>query len=412
MPPADPGAIRALIEAELGAPASEVFAEFDWEPLAAASIGQAHRARLHDGQKVIVKVLRPGIGDAVERDLLVLDELARTVEARTTWAAEYRVTELTAEFAARLREELDLRREASNATAIAANLADLPQVHIPEVHPELSTSKLLVMEWLDGVSVGDPAALDELGLDRRALADLLLRCFLKQMLLDGEFHADPHPGNVMVLRDGRIGLIDFGAASRLDPLEQASVRTMLVAVNRRDSAMLRDAVGQVAALRRHVDDDQFERALARFMARHLARGAVPSAAMLNDLLQLLFAFGVTLPPEFSTFFRALVTLEGTIITLSPGYPVIQSAQEVAAEWAGEHLTAASLQELARDEVLRLAPLLRRAPRHLDRVASLVERGDLRARISLFGDEADVQVITKLVNRVVMAALGGWWASSR
>ena len=128
--------------------------------------------------------------------------------------------------------------------------------------------------------------------------------------------------------------------------------------------------------------------------------------MLNDLLQLLFAFGVTLPPEFSTFFRALVTLEGTIITLSPGYPVIQSAQEVAAEWAGEHLTAASLQELARDEVLRLAPLLRRAPRHLDRVASLVERGDLRARISLFGDEADVQVITKLVNRVVMAALGG------
>jgi ubiquinone biosynthesis protein len=406
VPPADPDAVRALIEAELGAPAGEVFAEFESEPLAAASIGQAHRARLHDGQPVIVKVLRPGIGEAVERDLLVLDELARTVEARTPWGAEYRVTELTAEFGALLREELDLRREAGNATAIAANLAELPQVHIPEVHPELSTSRLLVMEWLDGVSVGDTAALDELGVDRRALADLLLRCFLKQMLLDGEFHADPHPGNVMVLRDGRLGLIDFGAASRLDPLEQASVRTMLVAVSRRDSAMLRDAIAQVATLRRHVDDDQFERALARFMARHLARGATPSAAMLNDLLQLLFAFGVTLPPEFSTFFRALVTLEGTIVTLSPGYQVIQAAQEVAAEWAGEQLTVASVQELARDELLRLAPLLRRAPRHLDRVASLVERGDLRARVSLFADEADVQVLTRLVNRVVLAALGG------
>jgi predicted unusual protein kinase regulating ubiquinone biosynthesis (AarF/ABC1/UbiB family) len=201
-----------------------VFAEFDAAPLAAASIGQAHRARLHGGEQVIVKVLRPGIGDAVERDLLVLDELARTVEARTPWGAEYRVTELSAEFAARLREELDLQREARNAATIAANLADLPEVHIPVVHPELSTSKLLVMEWLDGASVGDQAALDALGVDRRALADLLL---------------------------------------------------------------------------------------------------------------LLFAFGVTLPPEFSTFFRALVTLEGTITTLSPGYPVIQAAQEVAAEWAGE-----------------------------------------------------------------------------
>ena len=406
VPPADPAAVRALIEEELGAPADEVFAEFDWEPLAAASIGQAHRARLHDGQPVIVKVLRPGIGDAVERDLLVLDELARTAEARTSWAAEYRVTELAAEFGARLREELDLRREAANATAIAGNLAELPEVHVPLVHPELSTSKLLVMEWLDGVSVGDAEALDELGVDRRKLADLLLRCFLKQMLLDGEFHADPHPGNVMVLRDRRLGLIDFGASSRLDPLEQASVRTMLVAVSRRDSAMLRDAVGQVATMRHRVDDDQFERALARFMARHLARGAAPSAAMLNDLLQLLFAFGVTLPPEFSTFFRALVTLEGTIVTLSPGYQVIQAAQDLAAEWAGERLTAGSLQELARDELLSLAPLLRRAPRHLDRVAGLVERGDLRARVSLLGDEHDLRALTRLVNRVVLAALGG------
>lgn len=226
------------------------------------------------------------------------------------------------------------------------------------------------------------------------------------MLLDGHFHADPHPGNVMVLRDGRLGLIDFGAASRLDPLEQAAVRTMLVAVGQRDSALLRDAVGQVATLRRHVDKDQFERTLARFMARHLEPGTAPSAAMLNDLLQLLFAFGVTLPPEFSTFFRALVTLEGTIVTLCPGYPVIQAAQEVAAEWAGEHLTPATVQELARNELLSLVPVLRRAPRHLDRVATLVERGDLRARVSLFADEGDVRVVTRLVNRVVLAGLGG------
>jgi ubiquinone biosynthesis protein len=231
------------------------------------------------------------------------------------------------------------------------------------VHGELSTARVLVMEWLDGVSVREVERIDALGLDRARLAEALLRCALRQMLIDGRFHADPHPGNVLVLADGRLGLIDFGATGRLDPLQQTSMREMLVAVQQRDAGLLRSAVLEVATLRRHFDDDQLERAVARFMARHLQAGAAPSAAMFNDLLG------------------------------------------IAAEWARASLAPASLEDLARRELGSLA-LLRRTPRQLDRIATLVQRGNLQARVRLLADEEDVRTVTRLLNRVVLAGLGG------
>jgi ubiquinone biosynthesis protein len=405
VPPVSAEEVRPLLEAELGAPVSEVFAELCWEPVAAASIGQAHRGRLLGGEEVIVKIQRPGIAEAVERDIEVVLELARTVEARTTWASSFHVADLAQEFTDRLREELDFRTEARNADDIA-RLSKDGGIRIPRVHAELSTAKVLVMEWMDGLSIRDSHGLDSLGVDRHELADTLLRGSLQQMIVDGCFHADPHPGNVMVLQDGCLALIDFGAVGHLDALEQASLREMMIAVSLKDAAVLRQAVLEVASFRKDLDDEQLERALSRFMARHLGPGATPSAAMFNELLSVLFSFGIALPPSFATFFRALVTLEGTLTTLSPGYPVIGEAQTVAGEWAGQRLTAISLEELARKELVGLAPILRRVPRHVDRLATIVERGNLAARVSLFSGDRDVRVVTKLVNRIVLAVLGG------
>jgi ubiquinone biosynthesis protein len=404
--PADPVAMRAVVESELGRRVEEVFSEFDWEPLAAASIAQAYRARLRDGEAVVVKVQRPGIADDVERDVLVLEQLAATAEARTPAAREYHLIELAGEFTAVLRQELDFRLEARNLTTVAANVAATqPAVHVPAVRPELTTSRLLVMEQLDGLSVRDAERLDAAGLDRPALADALLRCLLQQMLVDGVFHADPHPGNVLVLADGRLGLLDFGAVGHLDALQQAAVRDMLVAVGRADAGAIRDAVVEVATVRRHVDDMQLERALARFVARHLGRGAAPSAAMLGDMLRLLASFGIVLPPEFSTLFRTLATLEGTLITLAPGYLLIEAAQQIATEWVGDRLTPSTVKEAIQAEALSLLPILRRVPRHADRIATIVERGDLQVRVSLLSEEDDVHTLTRLVNRGVLAVLG-------
>lgn len=274
------------------------------------------------------------------------------------------------------------------------------------MHHELTTAKVLVMEWLDGVSVGDGQRIDALGLDRQSLADALLRCSLQQMLIDGHFHADPHPGNLLVLADGPLGLIDFGAAGRLDALQQSALREMMVAVSQRDAAAMRESILAVATLRRDYDDAQLERALARFLSRHLSPGTPPSPAMFNELLQLFFTFGITLAPELTTFFRAFVTLEGSLTTLSPGYLAIDGAQKLAAQWAGDRMTPTAVGDLARQEVLTLLPLLRRLPRHADRIAHLVERGQLTSRVRLFSDPHDVRLLTTLVNRGVFAFTGG------
>jgi ubiquinone biosynthesis protein len=261
------------------------------------------------------------------------------------------------------------------------------------------------MEWFDGVSVRDTDRFDELGADRAKLADALLRTALQQMLVDGHFHADPHPGNVLLLADGRLALIDFGASGRLDALQQSALREVMFAIGRREAGILRQAVLEVSTVRRGFDDDQFERGVARFMARFLGPGATPSAAMLNQLLALFFAFGVALPPEFSTFFRALVTLEGTLTTICPGYLVIDAAQEVAQEWVEDRPLPATVESFARDELVRMAPMLRRLPYRIDRLTTMAERGDLTARVSLFSLPDDVKVLTTLVNRILLAFLG-------
>jgi len=404
--PAPRDAIAEVLEEELDAPVSDVFRGFDWQPVAAASIGQVYRAQLPDGSRVVVKVQRPGIDESVRVDLSVLEELGRVVQTRTTWGREYRVEDLVAEFSARLREELDYRIEARNAHAIAATMPSDSHIRVPFVYEELSTSRVLIMEWLDGASVREVDWTGVREADRVKLADSLLRSFLEQMLQEGVFHADPHPGNVMLLADGQLALIDFGAAGRLDPVQQAALRELMAGVSRRDADTVVQAVLQVASLRRGVDVNDFERALARFMAQHLAPGSQPDAAMFNAMLRLMFDYGITMPAEWSTFFRALIVLEGTLTTIAPGYSIIDAAESIAAKWVRNLINPSSMQQAVRDELLRTVPMLRRLPRHIDRAFSSIERDGLRVRVSHFSDEHDERVVVRMVNRIVLAVLSG------
>ena len=197
------------------------------------------------------------------------------------------------------------------------------------------------------------------------------------------FHGDPHPGNVWVLADGRLGLLDFGSTGRLDALERASITDdLLTALRQRDPSLLREAVLEVATLRRRLDERQLERALARFMARQLGGEITPSAALLQELLQIFLAFGIAMSPTTSLLFRTLATLEGTLSLLCPGYPLVQAAEDFAAELVQQRLAPATWQETAKQELVTVLPILRQAPRHLERVATLLERGELGAHISL------------------------------
>jgi ubiquinone biosynthesis protein len=404
--PAPRDGIAEVLEEQLDAPVDDVFRGFDWKPVAAASIGQVYRAQLPDGSRVVVKVQRPGIDESVRVDLSVLEELGHVIETRTTWGRDYRVSDLVDEFSSRLREELDYRIEARNAHAIAATMPSDAHIRVPFVYDDLSTSRVLVMEWLDGASVREVDWSGVRVADRVKLADSLLRTFLEQMLQEGVFHADPHPGNVMLLTDGQLALIDFGAAGHLDSVQLAALRDLMAGVSRRDADAIAQAVLQVATLRRGVDVSDFERALARFMAQHLAPGSQPDAAMFNAMLRLMFDYGITMPAEWSTFFRALIVLEGTLTTIAPGYSVIDAAESIAAKWVRSLINPSSMQQAVRDELLRTVPMLRRLPRHIDRAFTSMERDGLRVRVSHFSDEHDERVVMRVVNRLVLAVLSG------
>lgn len=399
--PADAAAVEQLVETELGAPLDEVFAAFELEPIAAASIGQAHAAKLQDGTDVIIKVQRPGIDTVVEDDLATMRWLAHMAERRTAWGRSYRVAALADEFANALREELDFRAEARNVREAALALADQPGVVVPHAYTELSTRRVLVLERVAGDALSDLPARRALADDARKLGDALLRAVVAPMMTGERFHADPHPGNVRVLPDGRLALIDFGATGRLDAFEQASVTDILLAVREGDPSLLLDAVRQVAIVRRDVDERQLEHALAHFLARHVSPAAKPDASMLTELLQVFLTFGIALPAGTTTMFRALVTLQGTLECLCPGYPVIDAAQELASTLVMSRIEPSTFAAAAQKEVLTAVPLLRRVPRHLDRIATQLENGDLRLQTRLFADPDDAKVLGRLVGQVVL-----------
>ena len=401
--PLERAAVEDALAREIGGPVEERFARFDWTPIGSASIAQAHTACLHDGREVVVKLRRPGLDRVVERDLVIVAWLAGLAERRTAWGRRYGARALASEFADTLRRELDFTVEARFAQEAADATDDHPAIVVPTIVTELTTSALLVMERLVGSTLAeaDGALPDE---QARDLADALCSSQLQAMLRGQRFHGDPHPGNVLLTSDGRVGLIDFGITGRLDSFERASVHQMLVALHLEEPALLREALVEVGALSAAGDVDRVERALARYMAAYLGPGLPPAEAF-TDLLRLTTELGVTLPPSTATMFRALATLSGTLEQLSPGYPLIDAVAAVGGTELQQRLTPASMSELVQHEWASLAPLLRRAPRHLDRLASIIEHDGLPTRLRLFADPDDRRVVFALVNRLALTVIG-------
>jgi ubiquinone biosynthesis protein len=397
--PAD--VIRPAIEREIGGDVATVFAEFEWEPLAAASIGQTHRATLHSGEAVVVKIQRPDIESVMQRDLAALSLLADFLQRRTTFGQNLRTGELLEEFAKGLRAELDFRREADATIEMAMLLGDGAAVRVPRVHRELCTRRLLVQERFEGFTLADPGALAASGLDRHLLGERLLRCELDQVLHAGLFHADPHPGNIFVFADGSLGLIDFGAVGRLDPIQQHAVRDMLVALATRNVALLRDGIERVADLSDTGSPDQLERALAHFVAENVrATGAVAPTAF-QDLVVLLAGTGIRLPGDLVVLSRSLGTLDGTLRVISPDLNLVATATAVMTSTTEPPVV--DQDAMVREELIAVLPQLRRLPDRVDRVLSLAGRGELRLRSIV--DEDSQRIVRTLANRALLAVVG-------
>jgi ubiquinone biosynthesis protein len=394
-------AVREVLVAELGQPPEDVFAEFDERPIAAASVAQVHRARLKSGEDVVVKVQRPGVRRVAEGDLDIVGRLASTLHDKTRWGKAIGVRDLAAGFSAALREELDFRVEARNLAAVRAASAGTDVV-LPVVHEDFCTARVLVMQRLDGVPVRS-ASLESV--DRDGLARTLLDALLRQVMVNGVFHADPHPGNIMLLGDGRLGMLDFGSVGRIDAQLRSALGKLLLAIDHGDPAGLRDALLELVARPDEIDEQQLERALGQFMARHLSSGMRPDAEMFGDLFKLVYRHGLSIPPEIAAVFRALATVEGTLGALSPGFNIVVESRSFADKQFSAHLTPESLKRTVTEELHAMLPMLRRLPRRADRISSALEQGRLGLSMRLFADERDRQFVVSLLHQVMLTVLG-------
>ena len=403
--PTQRSVMEPYLTEELGRSPLDVFSDFDWDPIGSASIGQVYRARLKSGDEVVVKVRRPGVADAVERDLGVIVRVAETLERRTEFARTYGAVAFARGFATALRSELDYRHELANTERIERSFRDHPALHVPVVHPEHSGEAILVMEMVRGVDVGQAARSGAVPADGPTLAGELFQAQMEAMVEGGEFHADPHPGNVIIMGPGQLALIDFGSTSRLDAFERGAVTDILTALQMRDPTLLREAITQVASIPDGTSPEALERALARLLADRLAPGMEPTPELITDFLSLVRTFRIQLPPTLLLVFRTLGTMLGTLDILDPEFSIIDAARSVAGDGVQDRLSPSKVEEVLREETLALVPLLRRAPRHMDRIAGQLERGELTVRSRFLSHPDDVRTLTAIVNRAILAFVG-------
>ncbi|MBX7167594.1 MAG: AarF/ABC1/UbiB kinase family protein [Pirellulales bacterium] len=323
--PADgPEAVRSTIESELGRPVAELFREFDDRPLASASIGQVHAARLHSGEAVVVKVRHPGVEHKIRVDLEILAGFAQWAESVGELRA-YRPRATVSEFQRIVLRELDFGREERNMQQFAADFADDPRIHIPRSYPELCTARVLTMERLDGIKLNDSARLGQAGLDLVEVARRGAELYMTMIFAHGFYHADPHPGNLLLLPGNVIGLLDYGMVGRIDEQLREDIEEMVLAVVAGDAAQLTLVITRVGEVPAACDRSALAVDVADFVAFYTTQrlDEFNLSGALNELTEMIRRYQITLPARVAMLLKVLVMLEGTSRLLSPQFNLLE-----------------------------------------------------------------------------------------
>jgi ubiquinone biosynthesis protein len=394
--------IRTVVEEDLGGRLSNVFASFDEDPIASASLGQVHHAVLRDGREVAVKVQRPGIRDVVARDLEILHHVASFLDDHTDAGERYHFDEIIDEFERSLIRELDYRREAVSLGELAENLASFERLMVPGHVPDLSTTRVLTMDHVDGTKLTALSGLARLDLDGTALLDELFRAYLKQMLSDGFVHADPHPGNVLLTPDHRLALIDVGMVIRLEPTTREQMLRLLLAVADGEGDQAADVALAMGSPTSFFDEEAFRKDVAALVGSYhdLPAEDAQAGRILAEVTRISGQDGVRPPTELTLLGRTLLALDQVAKELDPDF----DADDAIRRHASEVLTRTMVDELTPSSMLRglldTKEFIEQFPGRANQILSALADGSMRVRVDSVDAERLVGAIQRLANRLV------------
>ena len=405
--PMPSGAAQRIIERELGAPVEEVFDRFDPVPLGSASIGQVHRAVLRDGGVVAVKVQRPEAPGRVESDLELMREFADFLDRRFGQRILVDVRGLVAEFETVIRRELDYTAEAANARRFGANFAGTPVV-IPKVYLELSSSRVLALQYVEGTRFRDIRPLLLTPSERRRVASMGADAIFKMAFEDGFFHGDPHPGNLLLTRDGDLALLDFGMVGYMSRGDIEALSRLFIAVVQRDAAAALRGLETLGVRYASEVRTDLVRDLREFLNKYsgLSVGEVTLGQALSELIALARRYRLRVPPVFPLLTKALVTAEGLARSIDPTINVYEVARPYAQRLLLERYDPGNALEGARELAIEYARYAEDYPEQLRQVLTEVADGELEVQLRHGGLDELIGKVDVLANRVVFAVVAG------
>lgn len=395
--------VERIVEDDLGVRLSKAFNRFDSAPMASASLGQVHRAEMRDGREVVVKIQRPDIREQIVQDVAALEELATFLDSHTEMGKRYDFAQMLSEFRKSLLRELDYRDEAGHLIEFAENLRDFDLILIPQPVEDFTTSRILTMDYIHGKKITALHPLRRLEINGKQLAEQLFRAYLQQILVDGVFHADPHPGNVFLTEDERVALLDLGMVSRIMSGFQDNLLRLLLAISDGRGEEAADITIRMGTRKENFEEEEFSRDVSDIVARHTdtSMNKVDAGRVVLEIQRIAAERGFRLPPEFTMIAKALLNLDQVVYTLAPDF----DPNSVIRRYASEIMQQRILKSLApgnlMTNLLDVKDFLERLPNRVNKILDAVGNNELELKVDAIDEKKLMEGLQKVANRITV-----------
>jgi len=398
--------VEQIVSSELGVRISKAFAEFDREPEAAASLAQVHRAYLRDGSAVVVKIQRPGVRDLIVNDLDAMEEVADFIDAHTEVGKRYEFGNLLGELRRSLLRELDFQREASNLTRLGASLRDFEDLIVPAPIEDFTTSRVLTMEYIPGKNVSNLSPLRLLEIDGPALSEALFRAYLKQILVDGFFHADPHPGNVFLTDDNRIALIDLGMVSHINETFQDQLLQLLLAISEGRGDEAAEVSIRMGEPKSNFDKSDYKHRVAGLVARQAdaTLERIDAGHVVLEITRISADCWFRMAPEFTMIAKTLLDLDRVVYTLAPDFDPNAIIRQEAASILIQRVAKSIRPGGILSSVLEAKEFVEKFPSRVNKILDVVGNNEMKIGVDAIDERVVVEGLQKVANRITLGLI--------